>query len=291
MVDSNIYIIINNDYWGWYYSKYNICIEGDINKKDILTDILTDIFNYINIKKYKIYSNVKINIENIEIFKNKNVDVKLYNCDENKSIKNLIDNFINIDINKKNRGYKAGGANTTYNGKKFEEKTNNEERLLINEYKIYNLSDNKYGYYLRKTFNNKTITYTTQHGLKIYVKNKYNIELFRCPDEAYIIEYNKDKTSKIIIKILEKKEQKVEGSVETKLWSGPSLKREYEIVFGDKFIIHYSFCVNEFLKKKLKSEENKYLILNQILNENNIHILYGDDIEYYNELDKWINLD
>jgi len=29
------------------------------------------------------------------------------------------------------------------------------------------------------------------------------------------------------IKIVEKKEQNVEGSVETKLWSSPSLKREY----------------------------------------------------------------
>lgn len=54
------------------------------------------------------------------------------------------------------------------------------------------------------------------------MKNNYNINLFRNPDEAYIIKYN---TGKKIIKILEKKEQHIEGSVETKLWSGPSLKR------------------------------------------------------------------
>ena len=51
-----------------------------------------------------------------------------------------------------------------------------------------------------------------------------------------------------LIKILEKKEQNVEGSVETKLWSGPSLKREYELVLGNDFKVHYGFCVSEFLK-------------------------------------------
>ena len=29
-----------------------------------------------------------------------------------------------------NKGTNAGGANTNYNGKKFEEKTNNQQRLL-----------------------------------------------------------------------------------------------------------------------------------------------------------------
>jgi hypothetical protein len=86
----------------------------------------------------------------------------------------------------------------------------------------------------------------------MYMKTKYNIELFRCPDEAYIIEYN---TGKKVIKILEKKEQNVEGSVETKLWSGPSLKREYELVLGNDFEVHYGFCVSDFLKKKLISNK------------------------------------
>jgi hypothetical protein len=38
------------------------------------------------------------------------------------------------------------------------------------------------------------------------MKQNYDINLFRCPDEAYIIEY---KNGKKIIKILEKKEQNV----------------------------------------------------------------------------------
>ena len=143
----------------------------------------------------------------------------------------------NIIINK---GTGAGGSNTNYYGKKFEDKTNNKNRLLQNGY-----IDNSY--YLTKQYEDKTITFLLQNKLKIYMKNKYNIELFRYPDEAYIIEY---KTGKKIIKILEKKEQHVNGSVETKLWSGPSLKREYEIILGNMFEVHYSFCVNDFLKKK-----------------------------------------
>ena len=67
------------------------------------------------------------------------------------------------------------------------------------------------------------------------MKHKYNIKIFRCPDEAYIIEYN---TGKIEIKILEKKTQNVSGSVETKLWASPSLKREYQLLLGDKFNIY-----------------------------------------------------
>jgi hypothetical protein len=118
------------------------------------------------------------------------------------------------------------------------------------------------------------------------MKFKYDIDIFRCPDEAYIIEY---KSGKIDIKILEKKEQNMDGSVETKLWAGISLKREYEIVLGEKFNIYYCFCVNNFLKNKFISEDKKYIILNKIFIENNINVLYGDDENYFDLLNKWIN--
>jgi len=193
---------------------------------------------------------------------------------------------INIIINK---GTGAGGSNTNYFGKKFEEKTNNQTRLLNDGYtkKSFTKKPKKtYDYYLSKTFEDKTIVFVLQNGLKMYMKNKYMVELFRCPDEAYIIEYDNGKK---VIKILEKKEQNVEGSVETKLWSGPSLKREYELVLGDDFDVHYGFCVSEFLKKKLISTEKKYTILNTIFNENNIAVLFGDDENYFETFDIWFN--
>ena len=188
-----------------------------------------------------------------------------------------------------NKGTGAGGANTNYYGKKFEEKTNNQQRLLEMGYtknSFTKKSKKTYDYYLSKTFENKTIVFVLQNGLKMYMKNKYNIDLFRCPDEAYIIEYT---SGRKVIKILEKKEQNVEGSVETKLWSGPSLKREYELVLGAEFEVFYGFCVSEFLKNKLISNGKKYTILNTIFIENNIAVLFGDDENYFETFDTWFN--
>jgi hypothetical protein len=192
--------------------------------------------------------------------------------------------------NVNNRGTGAGGANTNYYGKKFEEKTNNEQRLLEMGYIKASFTQKPkkaYDYYLLKTFETKTIVFVLQNGLKMYMKNKYNIDLFRCPDEAYIIEYTNGRK---VIKILEKKEQNVEGSVETKLWSGPSLKREYELALGNEFTVFYGFCVSNFLKQKLISNEKKYTILNTIFNENNITVLFGDDENYFETFDMWLNI-
>ena len=188
-----------------------------------------------------------------------------------------------------NKGTGAGGANTNLYGKLFEEKTNNKQRLLEMGYTQHSFTKKpkkEYDYYLSKTFEDKTIVFVLQNGLKIYMKNKYNIELFRCPDEAYIFEYT---SGRKVIKILEKKEQKVEGSVETKLWSGPSLKREYELILGAEFEVFYGFCVSDFLKKKLVSNEKKYTTLNTILNESNIEVLFGDDENYFETFDTWFN--
>ena len=188
-----------------------------------------------------------------------------------------------------NKGTGAGGANTNYYGKQFEEKTNNETRLLEKGFIKYSFTKNpkkQSDYYLSKTVDDKTIVFVLQNGLKMYMKNKYNIEMFRCPDEAYIIEYT---SGRKVIKILEKKEQNVAGSVETKLWSGPSLKREYELVLGGEFEVFYGFCVSAFLKKKIISSEKKYAILITILNENNIAVLFGDDENYFEFLDVWLN--
>jgi hypothetical protein len=185
-----------------------------------------------------------------------------------------------------NKGSGAGGANTNYYGKKFEEKTNNQQRLLEMGYTKHSFTNKAYDYYLSKTFEDKTIAFVLQNGLKKYMKNKYNIDLFRCPDEAYIIEYT---SGRKVIKILEKKEQNVEGSVETKLWAGSSLKREYELVLGIEFEVFYGFCVSEFLKKKFISNEKKYGILNTIFNENNIAVLFGDDANYFETFDTWFN--
>jgi hypothetical protein len=190
----------------------------------------------------------------------------------------------------KNKGAGAGGANTNFYGKSFEEKTDNYKRLLKDGYDKYShktIKKKDSDFYLERIFEDKKITFVTQGGLKKYIKDKYNITLYRCPDEGYIITYN---TGRNVLKILEKKEQRVEGSVETKLWAAPSLKREYEIECKGSFEIMYGLCVSGFLKKKMISNDKKYVTLNQILRESYIDVLFGDDEDYYSKLDVWINL-
>jgi hypothetical protein len=191
---------------------------------------------------------------------------------------NIITNFLNKTMTDRKLALD--------NGRKFEDKTN--IPLLEMGYirKKYKKNKNTYDYYLELNIDDKKIIFVMQSGLKSYIKYKYDIDLFRCPDEAYIVEYTDGRK---IIKILEKKEQNVEGSVETKLWAGPSLKREYEIMLGDIFEVEYGFCVNDFLHNKILSNNKKYVILNQILNENNIKVLYGDNDDYRDTLESWIN--
>lgn len=170
----------------------------------------------------------------------------------------------------------------------FEEKTDIRPKLLEKGYSEYSLVQNPkktHHSYLSKEIKNKTIVFVSQIGLKLYLKHKYNIDIFRNPDEAYIIEYNSGEKKIIII---EKKNQNVDGSVETKLWSGPSLKREYELVL-DNFKVHYMFVVSAFLKTKFTSDNKKFIILNTILNENNINIFFGDDDNYFETFDTWFN--
>ena len=94
----------------------------------------------------------------------------------------------------------SGGKNTTKNGKKFEENTNIEAIAICNGFKT--LKTKKINLLYRKD-KDKTIFILSQHNFKIFMKVKYNLDAFRCPDEAFVIEKGKER----IIKILEKKYQ------------------------------------------------------------------------------------
>ena len=209
-----------------------------------------------------------------------------------------------------NKGTGAGGANTNKTGKPFEENTNYlhfctiktptlsavmseqggadcafEIRNGVKQMLDQGFVSHKHG--VTKTFEDKTVVIVSQRNLANYAKDKFGIgDIYRCPDEAYIIEYA---SGKKVIKILEKKMQNVDGSVETKLLAGPSLKREYELMFGPDFEIQYGLCVSEFLQKKITSGTKKYNNLQKILAENNIPILFGNDANYFETLELWIH--
>ena len=169
---------------------------------------------------------------------------------------------------------------------KFDEITKNESRLLKHNY--IKVSMNKKNYYLIKHTEKFDKIFVTQENLKVYMKIKFGITMFRSPDEAYITIPSDG--SKVHIKILEKKELILIGSIETKLFTGPAFKREYNLILGDRFIVYYAFCVNSFLQKKMESSEKKYVILNQILNENEITVFYGNEWNYFAKLDEWLQV-
>ncbi len=191
---------------------------------------------------------------------------------------------------KKNKGIGAGGKETNVKGKEFEELTNNSNNLLKDKYIKKSINKSKFGHFLNKKIDeNVEINFVLQSGLKTYFEHFHKITMFRNPDEAYIIK----KGDTIIVKILEKKEQSVEGSVETKLWAGPSLKREYELIlhkhFGEKVKVEYAYTLSKFLQDKMENKTEKFNILKTILEEANIKILYGNNADYLTQLNDWIN--
>jgi hypothetical protein len=189
-----------------------------------------------------------------------------------------------------NKGTGAGGANTNINGKNFEEKTKNETRLLLKGFvrkAIPGVScKSKYNYYLiQEMSSTKSIVYLSQGALKLYFKHFLNKDMCRAPDEAYLF---KDGDS-YILKILEKKNQNTAGSVDTKLLAGKGFIDEYEFLLGEKFKVKYAFCISEYLKKDYISSTKKSEALRHINHKYDIAVLFGDDENYFETLDTWIN--
>lgn len=192
-----------------------------------------------------------------------------------------------------NKGTGAGGVNTNLNGLAFEKLTNIEEKLLKNNFIKKHINKNKFGYYLINENNekdNKTIIYLIQNGFKTYIKSKFNIDVYRQPDEAYLIKNNKDDSYHL--KILEKKNQNVEGSVEDKLKTGSFNRKEYELMFKDSNInikVSYAFCLSKFLETKINSDTPKYKNIKKIILEDDINLFYGEKEDYFQKILDWIN--
>jgi len=188
-------------------------------------------------------------------------------------IEELVKGFDNIKI--KNRGTGAGGAKTNANGKSFEETTNNEMRLISRGYTKETFKKNtKFGYFLT---NGETV-FVSQDGFKAYMKKEYHIDIDFKPDEAYISK----RDGKTVIKILEKKNQNGEGSVDTKLYAGYGIKCAYEYICGENFKIEYAFCLSEWFKQN----REKYIYPNMFNRDHGIEVFYADET-YFEKLDKW----
>jgi hypothetical protein len=183
-----------------------------------------------------------------------------------------------------NKGTGAGGAAASNNGKSFESITDNTEHLLNDGFV------EKFVQGLRvmvKTFENKSITFVTQGKLKKYMSVVHDKTLHRHPDEAYVVTYS-DGTK--CLKIIEKKNQSVEGSVIDKLLCASVYKLEYKLALDDeKWDIEYCLCVSDFLKRKINSGNKKYKIWNSIWNQTGVRVFYGEDDDYASQIHEWIN--
>lgn len=194
-----------------------------------------------------------------------------------------------------NKGTGAGGANTNKNGLKFEEKTCIEQFLLNEKFskicmnKSNKQSKNCYYYEFNDIDNKRKIIYFTKKGFKMYFRENFDTCTYKEPDEAYLI----IKDNKYHLKILEKKNQNVEGSVEEKLKTGNFVKQEYELMLNDNnkniiFAVSFAFCLSKFLQNKLISNIPKYININKIMKKENIKLFYGDDNDYFEQLYNWI---
>ena len=204
--------------------------------------------------------------------------------------------MISSELKINNKGTGAGGANTTLNGSLFEERTSIENKLLENKFikkEIDTKTKNKKGYYFEYIDNDYKIIYLTQSGFVSYFTKEFNIDskyLYRRPDEAFLILHN----NQYYLKILEKKNQNCDGSVEDKLKTGLFNKKEYDEMLRPlcdnyKFNVSYAFCVSKFLQNKFESNQFKYNNILKIMNDDNIKLFYGEDENYLDVLFNWIN--
>jgi hypothetical protein len=184
-----------------------------------------------------------------------------------------------------NRGTGAGGAGTNASGKSFEQATENESRLLAAGFvkKAIAGKKGKNDYYLEKG----NCVYISQGGLKSYFGVVHGKELDRKPDEAYLFRAD-DGT--YTLKVLEKKNQRVGGSVDTKLWAGAAFAEEYRWCLGEGFKVEYAFCLAAYLQKDFQSDTKKYAFLRHYLAKEGVPVLFGDAADYYATLDAWLGL-
>lgn len=179
-------------------------------------------------------------------------------------------------------------SRNTSTGLKFEIKTSIEKKLKTEQFRKRIINNSKYGYYYIYTNNTKTILYMTQNGFKLYFKHYFDINIYRCPDEIFVIIDNL--TNEYTFKILEKKNQNVDGTVEDKLKNGNFNRREYKKMLNSldfPINVEYAFCVSKFLQSKLESNNIKYKNIKEIMKEDNIKIFFGDSENYIEDVFNW----
>jgi hypothetical protein len=178
------------------------------------------------------------------------------------------------NVNLKNKGTGAGGANTNKNGLQYEKKSDLSSLFtVIQSVKQYS-----------------EVTFNTDKDLTpfIYLKKKQFLKYLSSvidksipiahgckePDECYINE--KTKT----IFIIEKKYQQTTGSVCEKLQSAP-VKKKHLLELFPTYNTVYIFCLSSWFKENCKLELS-------VLEEHGIPVFWGDSLTYKQDIIDYI---
>lgn len=167
----------------------------------------------------------------------------------------------------KNKGTGAGGDNTNKNGCNYEDITYLPTLLNIESNKVFFGNSNDYYYVYDKYIILK------KNGLYNYLYKDYNnnCEKKLKPDECIL------NVSECILYILEKKFQQGSGSVDEKIQTALFKKWFYKEQYP-KYTIIYIYVLSDWFKQKKYRPEMRYL------HNNNIHVLFGSDHNYVNNL-------
>jgi hypothetical protein len=171
-----------------------------------------------------------------------------------------------------NRGTGAGGGATNASGKPFEELTSIEPKLL--ELGFQHVKAGKKSYLTKDN-----VAFLTQGTLKAYVKQEFDKNVNRNPDEAYLIK----RPDCHVLRILEKKNQNGAGSVSDKLYNGPSFVEYYEWALGEGFKVEYAYCLSPFLEELYKKDA----FLQHFYIKHNIKVFFSSDPEYFTKVGSW----
>tara|TARA_B100000941_G_C28507530_1_gene558342 strand:- start:2887 stop:3435 length:549 start_codon:yes stop_codon:yes gene_type:complete len=168
----------------------------------------------------------------------------------------------------KNRGTGAGGSNTNKNGLSYESKT------LLNSQFEYIRQENGFDVI---RFKSSPIEFIKVNKTKLFkfMKNTMNTTInpahgCQRPDECFINNEQK------IVFIIEKKFQKVGGSVCEKIQTPDFKVWQYQRLFPNYKIV-YIYCLSSWFRQKCKSEL-------EYLSFKNIPVFWGDDEMYKEKL-------
>lgn len=147
---------------------------------------------------------------------------------------------------------KPGGAQTTYNGLKFERKTH--FTTMIKEHSEYSLSTNgeifKNNSYIGEYFEKGEFYSVLLKKLGVNYKDFLSKKII--PDGTFFV--------KNTVYIIEKKFQIIQGSVDEKLQTCDFKKKQYERLFNPMGInVEYYYLLNDFFKKSCYNDVFNYI--------------------------------